>query len=106
MSGCGRNNRRQVWRKFFRGRPLIESRVGTAPHRDLAVAVRLFCEPLDNVVPIPWIIYKRLKFAAGISTTANIDQRKCIAIRCEVSSAWVVTVRDVGRECEDHRRLR
>src|SRR4029453_8277372 len=106
MSGCGRNNRHQVWRELFRSCPLIESRVRTAPHRNLAVAVRLFCEPFDQVVPVPWIIYKRLEFTAGISATANIDKRECVSMRCEVSSARMVTVGDVGRECEDERCLR
>src|ERR1700720_4798054 len=106
MSGGGGKKRRQMWRKFFRSCPLIESRIRTAPHRYLAVAVRLFCEPLNQVVPVPWIIYKRLEFASGISSTADIDERKCIAMRCEVSSARVVAVRDVGRQCEDDWRLR
>src|SRR4030095_15209802 len=101
MSGCSGDDRREVRREFFRCRPLIKSRVGTTPHRNLAVAVRLFCEPLDQVVSIPCIIYKRLEFAAGISATANIDECKCIAMRCEVSCARVVTIRDVGRQRED-----
>src|SRR5215469_13037684 len=106
MSSCSGDNRRQVWREFFRCRPLIESRVGTAPHRNFAIAKWLFCEPFDQIVPVPWVIYKRLEFAARISATANIDERKRIAMRCEVSSARVVTVRDVRRQCEDDRRHR
>src|SRR4029453_17718776 len=106
MSGCSGDDRREMRWQFFSRCPLIKSRVRTAPHRDFAVAKWLFCKPFDQVVPVPRIIYKRLEFAAGISAAANIDECKCISVRCEVSSARMVTVRDVGRECEDHRRLR
>ena len=105
MSGCSGDDRREVRREFFRRCPLIESCIGAAPHRNLAVAVRLLCKPLDQVVSIPWIIYKRLEFAAGISATANIDEGECIAMRCEVSPAGVVAIGNIGSESEDDRRL-
>src|SRR6266508_444889 len=92
MSGCSGDDRREVRREFFRCRPLIESRVRTAPHRNLAVAVRLFCEPLDQVVSVPGIIYKRLEFTARISAAKNIQERKCISMRCEVTASCVVRI--------------
>src|SRR5581483_179536 len=105
MSRCSGNNCRQVRWEFFRRCPLIKPRVRTAPHRNFAVAIRLFCEPLDQVVSIPWIIYKRLEFAGGISATTNVDKQECIAMQCEVRSTRVVTIRDVRRQREDHWRL-
>ncbi len=35
------NDRRQVWRKFFRRGPLVEAGIRPAPHGDLAVAEQL-----------------------------------------------------------------
>src|SRR5205823_13208476 len=105
MSGCSGDDRREVRREFFRRCPLIESRVRTTPHRSLAVAVRLLCKPLDQVVSVPWIIYKRLEFAARISAAANIDERECIAMRCEVSPAGVVAIGNIGSKSEDDWRL-
>ncbi len=43
MRGCGGNDRRQMRRQLFRGRPLVKSRVRPAPHGNFAVAKRLFC---------------------------------------------------------------
>src|SRR5262245_23239048 len=87
MSSCGWNDGRQLGREFFRHCPLIEYRVRTTPHRNFAVTQWLFCEPLYYVVSISCLIYKRLEFAAGISATANIDERECVAMRREVSAA-------------------
>src|SRR5438874_8094711 len=105
MSGCSGNDRCQMWREFLGCRPLIESCVGTAPHCNLAVAKRLLGQPLDDVVAIARVVCKWLELTAGISATANIDKRKCIAMRCEVGAARVIRIRDVRRECEDDRRL-
>src|SRR4030095_16934899 len=95
-----------MWREFFRRCPLIKSRVRPAPHRYFAVAKWLFCKPLDQVVPVPWIICKRLEFAAGISATANGDERECVAMRCKICAARVIAIRDIRCQCEDDRRLR
>ena len=92
MSGRSGNDGRQVRRQFFRRCPLIESRVQTTPHRYFAVAERLFCKPLDQVVPVRRIIYKRLEFAAGISAAANVDERECIAMRCKICAARVIAI--------------
>ena len=51
MRGCRRNDGRQMWRHFFCRRPLIEPRVGAAPHSDFAIAKRLLGQPFDDVVP-------------------------------------------------------
>src|SRR5882724_6019747 len=80
MGGCGGNDRREMWREFFRRRPLIESRVGTAPHRDFAVAERLFCQPLYGIVPIARLICKRFELATGVSAAANIDERERVTV--------------------------
>ena len=70
----------EMRRKFFGGRPLIKASIGTTPHRDLAVAERLSCKPLDNVVAIARFICERLKLTTGISAAANIDKRECITV--------------------------
>src|SRR5436309_8582493 len=105
MSGCSGDDRHEVRREFFRRCPLIESRVRTTPHRNLAVTKWLLCKPLDQVVSVPSVVYKRLELAAGISAAANIDERECIAMRCEVSPAGVVAIGNIGSESEDDRRL-
>src|SRR6266403_2603177 len=87
MGGCGGNNCRETWREFFRRRPLIESRVGTAPHRGLAVSEQLFCLPLYGIVPIARLICKRFELATGVSAAANIDERERVTVRCEVRGA-------------------
>src|SRR5215831_5455992 len=66
MSGSSGNDGRQMRRKFLRGRPLIETRIRSAPHRDLAVTERLLGQPLDQVVSVAWFVCERLEFAAGI----------------------------------------
>ena len=78
MSGCSGNDCRQMGREFLRGRPLVESCVGTAPHCNLAVAKRLRGQPLDDVVPIVRVVRKRFELTAGISATPNIDKRECV----------------------------
>ena len=92
MGGRRRNNRRQMRREFLRGGPLIEPRVRTAPHRDLAVAKRLLRQPFDNVVSVARLIGKWFEFAAGISTAAYIDERENVTMRCEVGATGVVGV--------------
>src|SRR2546430_968078 len=100
MRGRGRNNCGQMRRKFFGGRPLIESGIGTAPHRDLAIAEWLLRQPLDRVMAILGLLPERLEFAAGISAAPNIDQRKDITVRREISRARMIGIRDVRRERE------
>ena len=100
------HDRRQVRRKLFCRCPLIESSIGTAPHRDFSVTERLLREPFDDVVTIARFIGKRLKVAAGISATANIDEREHVAVRREVSSARMIAVGDVGGQCEDDGSVR
>ena len=104
MRGGGRNNGRQVRREFLRRCPLIEARIRTAPHGDLAIAKWLLRQPLNDVVSIARFICERLKLAAGISAAANIDQREPVTMRGEVSAARMVRVR--RRQCKDYRRPR
>src|SRR5262249_51826724 len=103
MRSGGGNNRRQMWRKFFRGGPLVESRVRSAPHRDFAVAERLLRQPLDNIVSVARFICERLEFAAGIPAASNIDQSKSITMRGEVGSTRVIGVGNVRSKGENHR---
>ena len=86
--------------------PPLMKRIGAAPHRYLALTERLSCQPLDHVVAISRVVRERLEFAAGISTAADIHERKGVAARGEVSGARVVAVRDIRREGEYGRRLR
>ena len=106
MRGGDRDDGGEMRREFLGRCPLIEAGVGTAPHRDLAVAERLLRQPLDDVVTIARLLRERFEFAGGISATAHIDQRKGVTVRREVCGARVIAVRDVGRECENDRRLR
>src|SRR6266446_7506964 len=101
MRGGSRNVGGQMRRKFLRGRPLIESSVGAAPHGNLAVTKRLLREPLDHVVSIAWLLRKRLELAAGIAAPANIDQRKRVTVRREIGGAGVIRVGDIRGKCED-----
>ena len=103
MRGRGRNDRGQMRWKFFRGRPLIESGIRAAPHRDFPIAKRLLGQPFDHVVAVARLLCERLELAGGISAPANIDQRKDIAVRREISSTRVIGVGDVRREGEDNR---
>src|SRR6266511_5439636 len=52
----------QMRRKFFGRGPLIEAGIGAAPPGNLAVAERLFCEPLYNVASIARVLRKRPEF--------------------------------------------
>src|SRR2546423_9954584 len=105
MSGSSRHDCGQMRWKFLRCRPLIETCVRPAPHRDLTVAERLFPQPLNNVVPVSGLICKRLEFATGISAAADIDQREYVSVRREVGATGMIRVRNVGRESKDDRRL-
>src|SRR5713101_1755352 len=78
-SGCRHDRCKMGW-KFFRRRPLIEPCIGAAPHRHFAVAEGLLCQPFHDVVSIAGVICKRLKFAARVSSTANIDKRERVAV--------------------------
>src|ERR1700730_6828393 len=80
MCSCRGNDCRQMWRKFLCRGPLIESRVRPAPHRDLAIAKRVFRKPLDYVVSVARFICKWLELTTGISATAYIDKRECITM--------------------------
>src|SRR5438309_9100095 len=104
MRGGGGYDRRQVRRKFLRGRPLIEPSVRTAPHRHFAVAKRLLRQPLDDIMSVARLICERLELAAGIAATANIDKCKHVPVRREVCSAGVIGVGNVGCECENDGR--
>src|SRR5256885_14564869 len=91
-------------RRQFLGRgPLIESGVGTAPHRDFAVTKRLFRKPFHHVMTITCVVSERLKFAGGISASAHIDQGKGIAMGSEVGRAGMITVGNVRCEGENDR---
>ncbi len=106
MRGCGRDNRGQMRRQLFRGRPLIETGIRTAPHRDFPVAKRLLRQPFDHVVTVARLVGKRLKLTPGIAAATNIDKRKYVTVRREISRARVIRVRDVGREGEHNRCFR
>src|SRR5882724_12569736 len=71
MRGCSRHDCRQMRRKFLRRCPLIEARIGTAPHGHFAVTEWLLCEPLNHVVSVARFICEWLELAAGISAAAN-----------------------------------
>ena len=62
-------------------------------------------DAVANVVPVARVVCERLKFAAGISSTANVDKRKRVTMRGEVSGAGVIGIGDIRRESEDGRRL-
>jgi len=62
-------------------------------------------DAVANVVPVARVVCERLKFAAGISSTANVDKRKRVTMRGEVSGAGVIGIGDIRRESEDDRRL-
>src|ERR1700720_3375511 len=96
-----RHNRGEVRRQFLGRGPLIESGVGTAPHRDFAVTKRLFREPLHHVMTIARVVSERLEVAGGISATAHIDQGKGVAMRSEVGRTFMVTVGNVRCEGEN-----
>ena len=105
MSGGSGNNRGKMRRKFLRSCPLIEPGVRPASHCHFAVAKWLCGKPLDHVVSIARLICKRLKVAAGISTTADIHKRERVSVRREVGAADVVRIGNVRSEREDHRCL-
>src|SRR5262245_9508522 len=92
MRGGRWNDRRQMWRKFFRRGPLIKSRVRAAPHGDLAIAKRLLRQPLDNIMPVTWLVCERLEFAAGISASAHIHKCERVAMRREIRGAGVIGI--------------
>src|SRR5207248_10917802 len=96
-----RHNRGEVRRQFLSRCPLIESGVGTAPHRDFAVTKRLFREPFHYVITITRVVGERLEVAAGIPASAYIDQGKGVAMGSGVGRARMLTVGDVRREGEN-----
>src|SRR5438552_2894989 len=101
--GGGHNGCEMRW-KFFCGRPLIEASVGSAPHCHLTVAERLLCQPLDDIVSIARLLRERLKLAAGIPASADVDKCKHVTVRCEIGGTRVIAIGDVGRERENDRR--
>src|SRR5947209_18415693 len=103
MRGGGRNNRRQMRRHFFRRRPLIESGIGTAPHRDFPIAKWLWSEPFDHIVSIVRFLRERFEIAARISTPANVNQREYVTMGGKIRGARMITVRDVRSQGENHR---
>ena len=105
MRCSNRHDRRKMRGQFFGGRPLIKSRVRSAPHRDFAVAEWLLRQPFHDVVSIAGFICEWLKLATGISAATNIDKRKCVTVRCEVCGAGMIRIGDVRRQSENHRRL-
>ena len=54
---------------------------------------------------IPWFICERLEVAAGISATADIDERKRVTMRRKIGAARVIRIGNVRRQREDYRRL-
>src|SRR5262245_3672387 len=103
MGRCCRHDSGEVRRQFLGRRPLIESGVRTAPHRNLAVTKWLFCEPFHNVVAVSRFVSERLELALGISTTTDIHQTKGISVGGEISAARVVAIGDVWCEGENDR---
>ncbi len=96
-----RHDRRQVRRKFLGGGPLVVARIRPAPHRDLAVAIRLLGQPFDHVVTVARFLDERPELAFGVTAAANVDSQERIAIRREVDAAVVVALRNVRRQGED-----
>ena len=105
MRGCRGNDCRQMWRKFLRRRPLIKSCIRAAPHGNSAITKWLLRQPFDDVMTIAWFICERLEVVAGISATADIDERKRVAMRRKIGAARVIRIGNVRRQREDHRRL-
>ena len=101
---CDRHDRGQVRRKLLRGRPLVIARVRTAPHRDLAVAVRLRAEPFDDIVAVLRFLQERRELAFGIAAAAHVDGREHVTVRGEVHATVVVALRDVRRQREHARQ--
>ena len=93
-------------RKFLGRRPLVVARVRAAPHRDLAVAVRLLREPFDDVVTVARFLDQRPELALRVAAAAHVHGQERIAVRGEVHAAIVVALRDVRRQREHARRRR
>ena len=101
--GCG-DNRGEMGREFFKDRPLVKTGVGTSPHRDFAVAPGLPGQPFDDIMAVPAFIDERLKDALGISSTADIDAQKNIAVPGKIHPPLMVGVCDIRRKGKDDRQ--
>src|SRR6185312_11128966 len=55
----GRHDGRQVRWQLTRRRPLIIAGIGAAPHGHLAVAIRLFSQPLHDVISVVGFLDQR-----------------------------------------------
>ena len=100
--GGGGNDRRQMRREVLKRRPLVVAGVGAAPHRNLAVAPRLFGQPLDYVVAVPALVLEGQEHSFRITPAPDVYQREDVSVLREVAGARVVGVAVVRREREDH----
>src|SRR5438309_2200203 len=96
MRGRSGNDRGEMRGKFLGRRPLIEARIRPAPHRHFSVAERLLGKPFDDVVSIARLLRKGFEFTGRVTAAANIDKRKYVAVRREICSVRMVSIRDVG----------
>src|SRR5712691_4133146 len=96
-----RHDSGKVRRRFFCSRPLIETGVRAAPHRDFAVAKWLLREPLHHVVAVMWLLRERFELAAGITAAAHIDKCEGVTMRCKISGAGMIAVGNVRRQGEN-----
>ncbi len=105
----GRGNRHdggKMGRELLGRGPLIIARVGTTPHRDFAVAIRLPRQPLHDVVAVVGLLEERFELPLGIAPAAHIDAEKWITVRRKIHTPVVIALRDVGSERENARRGR
>ena len=86
--------------------PLVEARVGAAPHGHSAVRPGLACQPFDDVVAVARFVGERLEVSFGVAASADVHQREDVAVAREVGCAILVAVGDVGREREHYRQRR
>src|SRR5436189_6406165 len=91
-----RHDRGEMRWKFLCRRPLIESGVGTAPHRDSAVAKWLLRKPLNDVAAVGRLLREPLEFAVRVTPAANIEKSKCIIVRREVCGAGDIPARSIS----------
>ena len=91
----------EVLRLLLERHPLVEARVRSAPHRDLAVRPGLGGQPLHHVVAVPRVLEERLEAPLGVAAPAHVHDGEDIAVAGEVVRPLVVGVADVGGQLED-----
>src|SRR5260370_20789504 len=90
------------WQLLCR-RPLIVSRVRAARHRDLAIAVGLFREPLNDVVTVFRFLNQRSEGTFRIATATHVDCQKRVTVSGERHTAIVVAIAALARQDKETR---